>query len=79
MTWHPDFSGKPGSHFYVKYRKVGETNYNKTDFELYEDYIQISVLDPNVHYEFVVVSVEDNYEAPSIVQTFDTHVYNKIA
>lgn len=38
VHWIPSEDGKPGSHFYVKYKKRGETTYLKTPPEKNEDF-----------------------------------------
>lgn len=79
VTWLPDFSAIPGSFFYVNYHKVDEINYNKTELEETQDYIEIGGLQPNEDYEFVLVAVEDNFETPSEAQIFNTHLNGQSA
>lgn len=41
VTWRPNYAGKPGSHFYVQYRKVGEPSYLPTDPQISEDHVEV--------------------------------------
>ena len=80
VNWSPNINGRPGTHFFVKYRIKDETSdpsdydldedpsYVATDPELYEDFIIIRGLNPNKTYEFIVVSVDGEYMAESEVK-----------
>lgn len=72
VTWVPNVSGTPGSHFYVEYRKVGKPSYEKTEPQTNLDNIEVGGLDPDTEYEFRVVSVDGTFETPSSPQRFDT-------
>lgn len=71
VTWVPNTSGTPGSHFFVEYRKVGKPSFEKTNPQTNLDNIEVS-LDPNQEYEIRVVSVDGTFETPSKLQRFDT-------
>ncbi|XP_066248839.1 neuroglian isoform X1 [Euwallacea similis] len=73
VNWIPSEDGKPGSHFYVKYKKRGETMYLKTPPELDEDFQEVSGLESGKTYEFVVVSVDGNLETESEPQEVSTN------
>jgi neuronal cell adhesion molecule len=68
----PNFSGNPGSHFYVEYREKGQPSFQRMDAPINEDNVEISGLEPNQQYQFRVVSVDGTHETPSPVQDFDT-------
>lgn len=72
VIWLPNID-KPGSHFYVKYKKKGETNPIVSDPEMEQDYMNITNLDPGVIYEFTVVSVDGTSETASEIQEVDTY------
>lgn len=72
VTWVPNVSGTPGSHFYAEYRKVGKPSWEKTPPQTSFDNIEVGALEPNTEYEFRVVSVDGSYETPSAAQRFDT-------
>ncbi len=65
VTWMPQIDGRPGSHFYVQYKKSMETQYLSTDEELNEDSIVVRGLDPDYTYYFRVVAVDGIHETPS--------------
>lgn len=71
VTWLPNLD-KPGSHFYVRYKKKGETTPSKTPDELNEDYLDVEGLEPDETYEFTVVSVDGSYFTESEMQEYDT-------
>lgn len=72
LVWQPNYSGVPGSHFYVQYRKKGKPDFESSKAQISDDTIEVGGLDPDEEYEFRVVSVDGNYETPSAVQRFDT-------
>lgn len=72
VTWHPNFSGTPGSHFYVQYRRIGEQAFLRTPDQTAEDHVEVGGLDSNKEYEFRVVSVDGNFETPSRSKHFYT-------
>lgn len=73
VHWLPSEDGKPGSHFYVKYKKRGETTYLETPPEKDEDFYVVSGLDSGEVYDFKVVSVDGNYNVESDVQEVNTY------
>jgi neuronal cell adhesion molecule len=73
VTWIPNFSGTPGSHFYVQYREKGAPSFTVMDAPINEDNVEISGLEPNQEYEFRVVSVDGQHETPSAIKGFDTN------
>lgn len=78
VQWRPNYGGTPGSHFYVKYRKNGEPNFEKTEPQINDDTIVVGSLEPNQEYEFRVVSVDGEYEVESEPQKFDASGGGKI-
>lgn len=72
VVWQPNYSGVPGSHFYVEHRKKGKSTYESSKAQISDDTIEVGGLDPDEEYEFRVVSVDGNFETPSAVQRFDT-------
>lgn len=73
VIWTPNLENKPGSHFYVQYKKVGETVFQKTDPEMYEDYKDVPGLENGEKYEFMVTAVDGNFVTNSDVQEVDTY------
>ncbi|KRT82369.1 Immunoglobulin [Oryctes borbonicus] len=71
VKWYPNYE-RPGSHFFVKYRKKGETTYLETDPEMSEDWLIVPDLAPDEQYEFVVVAVDGDYRIESDPQEVDT-------
>ena len=67
VVWHPNFSDnkQPGSHFYVQYRRKGETLYENSAHELSENFIVLRGLEANQLYEIRVVSVDGDFSVPS--------------
>jgi len=76
VTWQPYVDGNPGSHFYVQYRKLKETQWVRTDDELNGNSIVVRGLDQGETYEFRVVAVDGEYETPSSPR--DIYMYEKI-
>ena len=69
VIWVPPLrSGKPGSSFYVQYRKEGEATYKSTPKEVDKEYIYLEGLDPNYNYEVRVVSVDGEHQTASRVK-----------
>ena len=67
VEWHPNFSDnkQPGSHFYVQYRRKGETQFENSPHELNENFILLRGLDTNQLYEIRVVSVDGDFSVYS--------------
>lgn len=61
IVWHPNVDGQPGSHFFVQYRRKGETIYEKSEDEFDENFIIVRGLEPNQLYEIRVVVVDGEY------------------
>ena len=61
VVWHPNVDGQPGSHFFVQYRRKGETIYIKSEDEFDENYIILRGLEPNQLYEIRAVVVDGDY------------------
>ncbi|XP_058814203.1 neuroglian isoform X1 [Topomyia yanbarensis] len=73
VIWQPNLEGKPGSHFFVKYRIKGENQWLMTEPVLYENHHTVHGLDPDSNYEFRVVSVDGEYQTESLSQEVDTY------
>ena len=72
VTWYPNRE-KPGSHFFVKYRKKGEETYLHTESEMNEDWLVVPGLEPGEVFEFVVVAVDGKNKVESEPQEVDTY------
>lgn len=72
VRWLPNVD-RPGSHFYVKYRRVGESTFMQSDPELLEDYRDITGLENGEKYDFMVTSVDGEYVTNSDIQVVDTY------
>lgn len=68
VVWLPNIDGMLGSHFFVKYRKKGETMFQETGSEMNEDYIIVRGLMPGEMYEFSVVAVDGEHMTESEVE-----------
>ncbi|XP_050313304.1 neuroglian isoform X2 [Anthonomus grandis grandis] len=82
VTWLPNEHGNPGSHFYVKYKKRGESGYLKTPPEKNEDFMDVDGLENGETYEMIVVSVDGEYEIdsdPQDVYTNDSPIISSSA
>jgi neuronal cell adhesion molecule len=77
VHWKPNYAGTPGSHFYVKYRKIGEPTFQTTPNKINDDTIEVPSLEPDEKYEIRVVSVDGNFETESASQTFYSSVGGK--
>ncbi|XP_067001681.1 neuroglian isoform X2 [Anabrus simplex] len=73
VVWLPNVEGKPGSHFFVKYKLKGETTFQETSMEMDEDFIVVRGLKPGEVYEFQVVSVDGDHMAASELEEVETH------
>ena len=66
VIWLPHIeSDRPGSHFYVQYRRKGETQFESTPMEEENDFILVRGLEPSAIYEFRVVAVDGKHQTPS--------------
>lgn len=77
VDWLVNPNGKPGSHFFVKYRLHGEPMFQKTEEEINENYLEVPALQPNEEYEFKVVAVDGNNFAESAIQEVSTYGVGK--
>lgn len=77
VLWQPNLDGKPGSHFFVKYRVKGASEWLKTEPEMQEDYIVVRALEPDSNYEFAAVAVDGDYLTESSIQEVDTYGIGK--
>lgn len=77
IIWLPNLDGKPGSHFFVKYRIKGESVWLKTDPEMQDDNVVVRALEADTNYEFVVVAVDGEYLTESAIQEVDTYGIGK--
>lgn len=69
MKWLPNFTfNKPGSHFFVKHRVSGTSQWEETDPVIEDDFIYIRGLEPETTHEMVVVSVDGKLLAESAAQ-----------
>ncbi|CAG7826051.1 unnamed protein product [Allacma fusca] len=75
VNWKPNLEGqgRPGSHFYVQYKRYGETTYKSTDPELYDDFQDVRGLEPGETYVFRVVAVDGKVEQVSEPEEIYTH------
>lgn len=77
VTWLPNLHGKPGSHFFAKYRVKGESEWLKSDPQMQDDYLIVRALEADSNYEFVVVAVDGDYLTESSAQEVDTYGIGK--
>lgn len=75
--WQPNLIGKPGSHFFAKYRIKGASQWIQTPPEMQEDFIVVRALEPEAVYEFVAVAVDGEYNTESHTQDVDTYGVGK--
>ncbi|RWS06138.1 neuronal cell adhesion molecule-like protein [Dinothrombium tinctorium] len=75
IIWLPALEGRPGSHFYVQYRRKGEEHFESTPKEENEDFTIIEGLDIGTTYEVRVVAVDGRHQTPS--KTIDVYVGGK--
>ncbi|RZB77529.1 neuroglian, partial [Asbolus verrucosus] len=73
VQWIPSKSGNPGSHFYVRYKKQGETTYRQTDDVLNDDFVEVRDLETGKSYDFMTTSVDGHFHVNSDVQTVNTY------
>lgn len=76
VTWLPNYRrNKPGSMFYVQYRKVGQSQWQRTPMEANMDSISVKGLDLSSIYEVRVVSVDGKYQTASKIDEVATNGY----
>ena len=73
IVWHPNVEGQPGSHFFVQYRRKGETIFEKSDDELDENFLILRGLEPNQLYEIRVVVVDGDFFTESDVEEVEMY------
>lgn len=73
VQWLPNIHGKTGSHFFTKYRVKGESQWERTDPQLDQDYLEVHGLQPDTMYEFRVVSVDGDHITESQSLEVDTY------
>ncbi|XP_037068395.1 neuroglian-like isoform X3 [Pollicipes pollicipes] len=73
ITWLPNTEGRPGSHFFVQYRRAGEASWMSSPIEYYDDSILLRGLDPAQVYEIRTVSVDGLFNAYSDVEEVETY------
>ncbi|XP_054715079.1 neuroglian-like [Uloborus diversus] len=72
VTWVPAVEGHPGSHFFVQYKKKGESLWESTPPEENQDSIRVTGLELGSLYEMKVVAVDGRYQTSSKVEEFET-------
>ncbi len=68
VIWHPNLDGRPGSHFYVQFRRKGENIYERSIDEFDENFVYLRGLDPNQLYQVRVVAVDGEYSTESAAE-----------
>ena len=72
VTWLPSLANnRPGSHFYVQFRRKGETQWESTPMEEENDFIIVRGLEPTSIYDFRVISVDGKHQTPSKKRELD--------
>lgn len=74
ITWIPNTETNPGSHFYVKYKLYGESLFQKTKPELYQDFTVLKGLEVDQTYQVSVVAVDGGLSTESDVEEIDTRI-----
>lgn len=72
VVWMPNVNGRPGSHFFVKYREKGATQWLETPYEFTDDHVTIYGLKPDTDYEFAAISVDGEHLTESAIQDVQT-------
>uniref|UniRef100_T1JDB9 Neuronal cell adhesion molecule n=1 Tax=Strigamia maritima TaxID=126957 RepID=T1JDB9_STRMM len=72
VVWLPDVDRHPGSHFFVHFRKKGETDWDKTDDEHLLDNQLVENLEPGTMYEMKVVAVDGEFFTSSDEEEIET-------
>lgn len=76
VTWLPNYRhNKPGSMFYVQFRKLDRSQWDKSPIEANVDTINIQGLDLSSIYEVRVVSVDGRYQTASKIEEVATSGY----
>lgn len=74
VIWLPNLDGIPGANFYVKYHKIGELKWIKTEYIKDDDFVIIPELPLNEVYAFRVVSVDGDYTTESQIIEISTRI-----
>lgn len=72
ITWLPNLRGYPGSHFFAKYKRRGETIPLETDHEFQNEELEIRGLLSGEVYTMSVVAVDGDYVTESEPQDVET-------
>lgn len=76
VTWLPNYRhNRPGSMFYVQFRKMGQSQWSKSPTEPNLDAIDIKGLDFSSVYEVRVVSVDGRHQTASIIESVANNGY----
>lgn len=76
VTWLPNYKhGKPGSFFYVQFRKPGQSQWTNSPHEVNTDSINIKGLDLSSTYEVRVVSVDGRFQTASKIEEIAANGY----
>ncbi|XP_063242824.1 neuroglian isoform X3 [Bacillus rossius redtenbacheri] len=74
VVWLPNvMEGRPGSHFFVKYRQKGETIFQESEPEMIEDFIIVRGLMQGEIYDFRVVAVDGDKMTESEPEEVETY------
>ncbi|RWS15378.1 neuronal cell adhesion molecule-like protein [Dinothrombium tinctorium] len=65
VKWLPALDGKPGSSFYVQYKKKGDEQFKSTPKNEESDVITIYDLERGATYDVIVVAVDETFETKS--------------
>ena len=73
ITWHPNVDGQPGSHFFVQFRRKGETIFEKSEDEFDENFLFLRGLEPNQLYEIRIVVVDGDFFTESHIEELEMY------
>ncbi|XP_053377458.1 neuroglian-like isoform X2 [Mercenaria mercenaria] len=74
VSWSVDPSqdAPAGQYHYVKYREIGKVDFEETEREKMNTWMNVSNLQPNKRYEFLVVAGNEHGETPSDIKEVTT-------
>lgn len=72
VTWVPAVEGHPGSHFFVQYKKKGDTHWESTALEENQDTVTIHGLELGSLYELKVIAVDGDFHTASKIEEIET-------
>ncbi|XP_067119925.1 neuroglian-like isoform X2 [Centruroides vittatus] len=72
VTWVPAVDGHPGSHFFVQYKKKGDTQWESTAIEENQDSVTIHGLELGSLYELKVIAVDGGFQTASKIEEIET-------